>query len=110
MKNLKKEAESQKVSKSIIQPIGSSKMCYVCQTSYNLHKHHIFYGTANRKKAEQDGCWCWLCSRHHNMSNDGVHFNKQLDLELKTKAQLAWMQVYNKTINDFIKRYGKNYL
>ena len=97
------------MSKSIIQAT-SSKICYFCKTTYNLHKHHIFYGTANRKKSEQDGCWCWLCAKHHNMSDEGVHFNRQVDLLLKARTQLAWMQTYNKTTEDFIKRYGRNYL
>ena len=48
------------------------------------------------------------------MSNDGVHFNKELDLKLKQEAQLKWMRKYCETNNcandEFIKRYGRNYL
>ena len=95
------------MSKSLIQ---EEKKCIVCDRLNNLHKHHVFYGTANRKKAEQDGCWVWLCAYHHNMSKEGVHFNKKLDMLLKIKMEIAWINYYDKTINDFIKRYGKNYL
>ena len=90
--------------------IQANKVCYYCQTPYNLHKHHIFYGIANRKKSEQDGCWCWLCARHHNMSDEGVHFDKEFDLWLKQVCESRWLQYYEATIEDFIKRYGKNYI
>lgn len=90
--------------------IQENKECYYCKKTYNLHKHHIFYGTANRKKAEQDGCWCWLCERHHNMSDEGVHFDKEFDLWLKQICETQWLKCNNKSIEDFIKRFGKNYL
>ena len=54
--------------------------------------------------------WIWLRADWHNISNYGVHFNKELDLLLKRTAQLIWQEYYNKTEEDFIKRYGKSYL
>lgn len=90
--------------------IQKNKECWKCKTTLNLHKHHTLYGTANRKKAEEDGCWVWLCARHHNMSDDGVHFNKEFDMELKQLSEQKWLEKNNKEISDFIKRYGKNYL
>lgn len=36
--------------------------------------------------------------------------NREKDLELKRICQRAWMEKNNKTIEDFISRYGKNYL
>ena len=64
--------------------INNEKKCLVCGTTYNLHLHHIFEGTGKRKVSEQYGCWCYLCAKHHNMSDEGVHFNKELDLKLKS--------------------------
>lgn len=93
--------------KSILQ---NKKECYITKSTHNLHKHHIFGGTANRKLSEQDGLWLWLRSDWHNLSDYGVHFNKQLDLKLKKMAQKKWQEYYNKTKEDFIKEYGKNYL
>ncbi len=91
--------------------ISNKKECYVCKTTYNLHCHHIFEGTGRRKLSDDDGCWVWLCAYHHNMSNEGVHFNKKLDLELKRRCELKWLlDDYDRCINDFIKRYTKNYL
>ena len=89
--------------------INNDKECYKCHTTINLHKHHIFKGI-NRKKADQDGCWVYLCGRHHNQSNEGVHFNKELDLTLKKKEKKRWLKKKKKTIEEFIKRYGRNYL
>lgn len=88
--------------------LQKNKECYVCRTTLRLHKHHIFFG-ANRRLSEQDGCVVWLCGKHHNLSNSGVHFNRDLDLKLKRLAQEEWEKV-NGDRNDFIRRYGKNYI
>lgn len=95
------------MSKSILQ---TKKECYITGSTYNLHKHHIFEGAANRKLSERDGLWIWLRADWHNLSDYGVHFNKELDLKLKRIAQKKWQEYYNKTKEDFIKEYGKNYL
>ncbi len=92
--------------KSILQ---RGEACYVCGTTLNLQLHHIFYGTANRKLSDADGCVVYLCLNHHTGAQ-GVHFNRKLDLTLKAKAQIQWQTHYNKTKEDFIKRYGKSYL
>jgi hypothetical protein len=81
-------------------------MC-VAQTKY-IHTR-CFFGK-NRNKSIEDGCCVYLCPKHHNASNKGVHFNKQLDLELKQSMERRWLEYYNKTIDDFISRYGRNYL
>lgn len=85
------------------------KECYACGTTYNLHSHHVIYGTANRKKSEKYGFKVWLCAYHHNMSNEGVHFNKPFDLALKAKAQ-AYFEKHHGSREDFIREFGKSYL
>ena len=92
--------------KSIIQ---DDMECLVCGTIYKLHRHHIFYGTANRKQSEKYGCWCYLCARHHNMSDVGVHFNHELDLKIKRMCQKKWEEIYGDR-EEFIKTFGKSYL
>lgn len=72
--------------------IQSGKECYVCKTTSDLHSHHIFFGTSNRKQSEKYGMKVWLCGRHHNLSNEGVHFNKELDTHLKQLAQEVFEQ------------------
>lgn len=86
------------------------KQCAVCGTKDNLHLHHIMFGK-NRKKADQDGLTVWLCYQHHEGTN-GVHGKNghKLDEDLKRYAEKKWLEYYNKTKEDFIQRYGKNYL
>ena len=93
------------MSKSII---SNEKICLVCSTTFNLHRHHIFFGSSKRSISEKYGCWCYLCGIHHNLSNAGVHFNKKLDIELKQMAQKKFIEVYPEL--DFIKVFGKSYL
>lgn len=94
--------------KSIIQ---SKKECFECMSYSNLEEHHAFFGTANRKLSEKDGLKVWLCQEHHR-GTTGVHGKDghRLDTYIKSIAQMAYMRKYNKTKEEFIKRYGKNYL
>lgn len=89
--------------------LSNNKVCYRCGTTFNIHKHHIF-GGANRTRSEKEGCWVYLCAPHHNMSDKGVHFDRKYDLELKQECEAKWLEVNNKTIDDFINDFGKNYL
>ena len=89
--------------------ISNEPCCLICGTTKDLHKHHIFFGRANRPLSEKYGCWCYLCARHHNMSSFGVHNNRQLDLKLKKQCQEVWENVYG-THEDFMRIFGRNYL
>ena len=100
--------------KSLLQ---NKKCCYVCGTTENLHYHHIFGGVANRKKSDEYLMGIYLCSPHHNMSNAGIHFNKDLDEHVKKQAEKYWILEYcdknlsaEEKIKEFIKVFGKNYL
>lgn len=74
------------------------------------HRHEIFYGVKNRKKSIEDGLVVFLRPELHNASSLGVHFNKELDLELKQAGERKWCEYYNKTPDEFRQRYHKNYL
>lgn len=89
--------------------IQDEKECYVCKNTIRLHSHHILYGTANRKLSELYGLKVWLCGKHHNLSNEGVHFNKELDLHLKRLAQEHYEARYGDRV-DFRETFGRNYL
>lgn len=89
--------------------LQSLKECYVCGTTYCLHSHHIFYGTANRKISEKYGYKVFLCGNHHNMSDKGVHFDKKLDNHLKISAQKHFEDNHGSR-NDFISIFGKSYI
>lgn len=94
------------MSKSII---SNEKECFICHTTQMLERHHIF-GSAYRKKSEKDGLWVYLCKRHHNLSPDGVHQNRENMDKLRAHAEKLWLTWYDKTIDDFIREYGRNYL
>lgn len=72
--------------------------------------HHIMFGK-NRKKADEDGLTVYLCYEHHE-GTYGVHGKKghEIDELLKISAEQVWLTKNNKEKEDFIKRYGKNYL
>lgn len=88
--------------------IQEYKECFVCETPYNLHCHHIFFGVANRKISEKLGFKVWLCQEHHTGRN-GVHFNKDLDKYLKGLAQTEYEERYGSR-SEFIGTFGKSYL
>ena len=94
---------------SIIQD-WTEKNCIVCGATQNLHIHEVFFGTANRQLSIKHGLCVCLCSRHHNGSNEGVHFNRTLDKKLKAHAQSIAMQKNNWTVDDFRKIFGKSFL
>jgi hypothetical protein len=50
----------------------------------------------------------WLRADWHNLSDYGVHFNKELDMLLKQKGQEAFER--NHTRAEFRKIFGRNYL
>lgn len=80
--------------------------CFVCGR-YGTEIHHIFFGTANRKLSDKYGLVVGLCYYHHR-GNQGVHFNRDLDLELKMIAQRRFNEVYPDI--DFLAVFGRNYL
>ena len=91
--------------------IKQSKSCFFCGSERALERHHILKGSANRKLAEEDGLWVWLCPECHRGTN-GVHGKNghEKDVTLKLTAEYAWLKYYNLSETDFRLRYGKNYL
>lgn len=84
------------------------KECFITGSTENLHKHHIFGGNPGRKLSEEYGCWVYLRGEYHNLSKKGVHFDKELDLELKRMAQRAFEERWGH--EKFMEVFGKNYL
>lgn len=80
--------------------------CFICGR-YGTEIHHIFFGRANRKLSDQYGMVVGLCYNHHR-GNNGVHFNRELDLMLKRQAQECFIKEYPES--DFLAIYGRNYL
>lgn len=79
------------------------------RTTKHCHRHEVFY-SSNRQKSIKYGLVVFLTPEMHNMSNSGVHFNREFDLYLKRIGQKAWQDYYNKTKEDFIKEFKRSYL
>ena len=81
------------------------------RTAYYCERHEVFFGRAYRKKSIEDGLIVFLTPQLHR-GNYGVHgkYGKDFNLYLKQIGQRVWQKYYNKTTEDFIQRYGKNYL
>lgn len=84
--------------------------CLICEARDNLHIHEVFFGNGKREISIREQLCVSLCPYHHNASNHGVHLNRELDLKVKRWAEKKWLEYNNKTIEDFIKVFGKNYL
>jgi len=83
--------------------------CYICGSTM-VAIHHVFYGTANRKKSTKYGFILPLHPRWHTESNDAVHKgNIRLDLQLKQLAQ-TYFEANIGTRVDFILEFGKSWL
>lgn len=105
--------------KSIMQTV---KECYLCRKdaealgyhgelpSEGLDKHHVIYGTANRRLSDQTGLWVYLCKRHHNEDHGpfAVHFNRAIREDLCRDAQRAYLRDH--TFEEWMETFGKNYL
>ena len=84
--------------------------CIECGSS-NVELHEVFYGGRNRHKSIEDGLVIPLCKKYHHRGNlVGIHKDKKLNTKYRKIAEQKWLDHYNKTIKDFIKRYGRNYL
>ena len=90
--------------KSILQ---TEKACYATGQTGPLHRHHIF-GGGRRGLSDRSGLWVWLAPEWHNMSGHGVHFNHELDLQLKQAAQREFEARYGH--EKWMELMGKNYL
>lgn len=90
---------------SIIQDESKQECCYICG-QWATDTHHCIHGTANRKLADKDGLTVRLCHRCHM----NLHDHGSFDRELQRIAQACWMEHFEKSEDDFRKRYGKSYL
>ena len=84
--------------------IQSDKACYLCGCEVGLELHHVWHGTGNRRCADTDGLTVWLCQQCHR----NLHDKGEKDRYLMEIGERAYLNRYNKSIDDFIKRYGKN--
>ena len=71
--------------------------------------HHVYGGYGRRQISERNGFIVPLTPREHNMSNNGVHFNKKLDRWFKQLCQSKWENMGHSR-EEFIRLIGRSYL
>lgn len=81
--------------------LQTKKECFFCKTTQNLHRHHVLYGSSNRKQAEKYGFTVYLCLNHHTNGGEAVHRNPNgpLDRYLKELAQKYWEETTEREKN-----------
>lgn len=83
---------------------------YYSTTRFNGSERNEIFEGRNRKKSIEDGLVVFLTPEQHRTGKHSFHLAPKEWLWLKKIAQKTWQEYYNKTEEDFIKRYGKNYL
>lgn len=89
--------------------VSNRKECFRCGKTGVLHRHHV-YGGSRRKWSEEYGCWIYLCPEHHNMSDQGIHFDKEFDSRVKELTEMMWLDHNMASVDDFRAVFGKNYI
>lgn len=78
---------------------------------YGSERHEVFEGrTGNRKKSIEDGLVIFMTPENHRTGKEAIHKNYDNWLIVKKIAEKRWCEYYNKTPEDFRKRYHRNYL
>lgn len=90
--------------------MSNEKVCFICGTTDRLHRHHVFHQRGNRDVSEREGCWCYLCFRHHDdYSKDSVHNNPAFQICLQKFCQYLWEEK-NGSREKFIETFGRSWL
>ncbi len=78
---------------------------------FNGSERHEALNGANRRKSIEYGLYVFLTPEQHRGTN-GVHGKNGKDFSyyLKKQAQISYMNKFNKSKEDFIKEFKKNYL
>jgi len=96
------------MAKSIIP--NNDEYCYLCKRigiyTKATDEHHLVFGTANRKISDREGLTINLCHTHHMR----LHQHGEYKEELQQLAEKTWLEHNNKTIEDWLKIFDKNYL
>ena len=84
--------------------------CFLCgRCDRKLDRHEVF-PASNRQKSKRYGLWVTLCHYPCHLGKDGLQYNADRAKGAKIFAQVQAMRTYGWTIDDFRKKFGKNYL
>lgn len=108
-KDIKKQTKKELKTDFCIMP-KSTKYSTTRTKKYN-ERHEVYFSRAYRTKSIKDGLIVFLTEEDHR-GTYGVHGKNgnKINRYLKRTAQKAWISYYKKTKEDFIQRYGQNYL
>lgn len=93
--------------KSVIQL--NDDQCFLCHNAYGTQWHHIFGGNPQRRYSEADGLKVRLCAECHCKVHSDPNLSGKLQLTLHRLGQTKW-EALNGSREEFIARYGRNYL
>ena len=94
------------MAKSILQ--SDMTTCYICGKfiTGKPDPHHIYNGGGLRDKSDEDGLVVYV----HRTCHTWLHNHPKSNWNIKARVQKIWQEYYGKNEEDFIKRYGKNYI
>lgn len=91
--------------KSIIQ---QDERCFYCGQAIGTETHHIF-GGSNRKLSDQDGLTVRLCRQCHDELHNDPNRSAPMQKALHRLGQEQY-EASGHTREEFLARYGRNYL
>ena len=77
--------------------------CEICGCYWQLDKHHLLSGS-DRKHAEEDGLYIYICRSCHN----AIHADRHEELHWKKEGERRFLK--NHTLTEWFDRYTKNFL
>ena len=83
-----------------------AERCFMCGRSGHLQRHELF-GASNREKSKAYGLWILLCVDCHEYIHQKDSTRR---IEFREHGQAVAMKHYGWSKQDFIERFGKNYL
>lgn len=88
---------------------------YETERFYGSERHEVFEGyiSKNRQYSIEDGLVIFITPEQHRTGKYSVHKNPKHwkdVIKIQEIAERAWIEYYGKTKEDFILRYGRNYL
>ena len=92
--------------------------CYLCGCYVEYpDTHHCLHGTANRRIADREGLYVYLCQNCHTLGDKAVHRVPEIDRRLEREAQEVWEERYRSVVNpegdaraEWMRLFGKNYI
>lgn len=93
--------------KSIIQ---SERECYQTGSTWGLHEHHVYGGSANRKLSEKYGLKIWLRADWHIDTPYCIHKDRKFRERVQREVQLKAMEHYGWSEDEFRKIFGRSFL